>query len=179
MLGKYKKEFGKAVDQYFKDIKLGELISGINETTRSMVQSTVENGVKEGYDMTKIAESIQGVYKNEMTDYRAERIARTETLRGTSFAGHKAQGELNPNVMQRWIPAHDDRVRPTTKNGKYNHRTADIANGDVPLNMGFLVSGEKMLFPRDTSLGAKAGNVINCRCSVGYIDPDFAEFYED
>jgi hypothetical protein len=34
--------------------------------------------------------------------------------------------------------------------------------GEVPFNVG----GEKLLYPVDTSLGASAFNIINCRCSV-------------
>jgi hypothetical protein len=32
----------------------------------------------------------------------------------------------------------------------------------------FLVGGEQLNRPGDTSLGASAGNVINCRCSADY-----------
>ncbi len=41
------------------------------------------------------------------------------------------------------------------------------ADGQVrSINEPFDVGGERLMFPRDTSLGATAGNIINCRCSM-------------
>ena len=37
-----------------------------------------------------------------------------------------------------------------------------------PIMEPFDVAGEFMMFPRDESLGASGGNIVNCRCSVTY-----------
>ena len=37
-----------------------------------------------------------------------------------------------------------------------------------PITEPFDVAGEFMMFPRDESLGASGGNIVNCRCSVTY-----------
>ena len=118
------------------------------------------------------------MYGEDMELWRAERIARTETLRGMSYAQHESQLLISPLSKQVWMDAGDNRVRPTGKKGKFNHRNADIANGKIGLNESFKVSGQNLRFPRDTSLGATAGNVINCRCTVGYIDEEFEEFFQ-
>ena len=37
-----------------------------------------------------------------------------------------------------------------------------------PITEPFEVNGELLQFPRDESLGASGGNIVNCRCSVTY-----------
>lgn len=45
------------------------------------------------------------------------------------------------------------------------------ANGQrVPLDMPFTVGGYEMMFPNDSSLGAPAGEVVNCRCVLAFDD---------
>lgn len=58
-----------------------------------------------------------------------------------------------------WVTVGDSVVRPA-------HVSAD---GQEQLAIHpFLVGGEKLDRPGDTSMGASAGNVINCRCSADY-----------
>jgi hypothetical protein len=40
-----------------------------------------------------------------------------------------------------------------------------VAN--VPIDEPFIVSGEELMYPGDPS--GSAGNVINCRCAIGYV----------
>jgi hypothetical protein len=49
----------------------------------------------------------------------------------------------------------------------YNHQEA---NGQkVGVNDPFIVSGQLLMYPGDSSLGASIGNTINCRCVVIYM----------
>lgn len=59
-------------------------------------------------------------------------------------------------VTKEWVTVGDERVR-----------TAHIgADSQVQtLNQPFVVGGQLLRWPGDTSLGATPGNVINCRCS--------------
>lgn len=60
-----------------------------------------------------------------------------------------------------WKTFGDLKVRPTHK----------AANGQrVPLDMPFTVGGYEMMFPNDSSLGAPAGEVVNCRCVLEFDD---------
>lgn len=61
-----------------------------------------------------------------------------------------------------WITMGDSKVRDGSKN-RFNHLSADF---QVKENGVFTVSNELLRFPGDRSLGASAGNVINCRCSA-------------
>lgn len=61
-----------------------------------------------------------------------------------------------------WRSQGDSRVRT----GDFNHLSADGQR--VPADQPFTVSGESLMWPGDTSMGASIGNVINCRCSAIY-----------
>jgi len=59
-------------------------------------------------------------------------------------------------ALKTWVAILDGKTRPA-------HVAAD--GQTVPYNQPYTVGGEKLRFPRDTSLGASLGNVANCRCS--------------
>jgi len=65
-------------------------------------------------------------------------------------------------VMKEWVSVGDSVVRT----GTFDHLTADGQRR--PTNEPFVVSGEQLMHPGDTSRGASVGNVINCRCSAVY-----------
>lgn len=58
-----------------------------------------------------------------------------------------------------WVTMGDSRVRTI-------HQVAD--GQEVPASDPFTVGGERLMYPGDTSLGASAGNVVNCRCSASH-----------
>jgi len=63
------------------------------------------------------------------------------------------------NVKKEWVTVGDSAVRPAHAN----------ANGQrVNINEAFIVGGELLRQPGDTSLGASLGNIINCRCNAEY-----------
>lgn len=58
-----------------------------------------------------------------------------------------------------WYTVGDKRVRPA-------HRAVD--GQTVKINEPFIVKGEQLMYPGDTSMGASFGNVSGCRCSAVY-----------
>lgn len=58
-----------------------------------------------------------------------------------------------------WITEGDRRVRPT-------HEDVDMETIDI--DMTFQVGDSLMMFPKDTSMGASAKEIVNCRCSIRY-----------
>ena len=62
-------------------------------------------------------------------------------------------------VIKEWVTVGDERVRTSP----FSHVAAD--SQEVSLNQPFSVGGQLLRWPGDTSLGASAGNVVNCRCS--------------
>src|SRR6185369_9632517 len=101
-------------------------------------------------------------YRNNALKYRAETIARSETI----TALHAAQEEgvnqaiqsgaiTQSQVKYVWHTAHDKRVRDT-------HRSMD--NKVQPMGVPFVTgSGAHLLYPGDPS--GPAAEVINCRCA--------------
>lgn len=67
--------------------------------------------------------------------------------------------EVSYNELQRekmWVAILDDRTRPA-------HAEADGQR--VPINVPFIVMGEELMYPGDTSMGASMENIAGCRCS--------------
>ena len=60
-------------------------------------------------------------------------------------------------MTKEWFTADDDRVRPS-------HRAMHGVR--IGFSDAFEVDGSLMLRPGDSSLGAGAGQIVNCRCSV-------------
>lgn len=107
---------------------------------------------------------------------RGETVARTETLTAVLSAKHEAflQALSKSNrdaslVTRKWRSAGDGRVRHT----HMVLNAQEVRGMDLPFQSP---SGALLRYPGDTSLGAGAGEVINCRCDVEY-NFDFAEAY--
>ena len=86
-----------------------------------------------------------------------------ETAKATEaevLAGRKpsvvAASGAPANIDKEWVTVGDQNVRDS-------HVLADSQTQDV--SKPFTVEGQLLRYPGDTSLGASAANVINCRCS--------------
>ena len=53
-------------------------VTGINETTRDAIAALISSGIDEGEDVLSVADAVEGL--NLFDEYRAELIARTETM---------------------------------------------------------------------------------------------------
>lgn len=100
-------------------------------------------------------------YKNRALRYRAETIARKETITALHTAQEQAmQQAINSGAVDQttltyiWRTAHDDRVRET-------HRAMDgqVRKAGVPFTTG---SGAHLRYPGDPN--GPAEETINCRC---------------
>lgn len=89
--------------------------------------------------------------------YRARRIARTETISSMNAATLEGWRQSQTVKGKEWICAGGERSRRWHKS----------ANGQkILIDEPFLVDGEQLMHPGDSSLGASARNVIQCRCSM-------------
>ena len=118
------------------------------------LQSELMTSILKGESINDMAKRIKVVSEGYLTN--TVRIARTETTRVENSA-HQAVGdhgkELGFNMWKRWVATEDGRTRD-------EHAEAD--GQEVPIDEPFVVGGEEMMYPGDISLGASAGNVINC-----------------
>lgn len=136
-------------------------INALHDKTaiKHKMQGELMTGLLKGESMDKIATRLKNVSEGNLKN--AIRVARTETTRVQNSAKMdigKHGEELGFVMMKRWMATHDGRVRD-------DH----IAMNGVEVEQDepfVLPDGTKMLFPCDISLGADAGQVINCRCTV-------------
>lgn len=78
------KEYASTVLKSFEDV---------TETTTQLIREALAEGLKEGESVQGLMEKIQGVY-GDMSEYRAERIARTETANAYETANFESYKEL-------------------------------------------------------------------------------------
>jgi hypothetical protein len=116
----------------------------------------------EGMSPSQIVSRIGLLFKDSITPYRADRIARTESLVASEFGLH--QTYLESGVPEKkWEAILDMATRP-------EHRAAHYLL-PIKTDEPYIVGGEKMMFPGDQSLGATVENIVNCRCDSVPIVP--------
>ena len=96
---------------------------------------------------------------------QALRLVRTEATAAANYGTLQSATTIFPaqQMMKQWVSGNDGRTRSIPKDA-YDHV---IMNGkEEKYEDDFKVQGELMAFPGDSSKGARAGNIVNCRCSV-------------
>ena len=98
---------------------------------------------------------------------QAQTIARTEIGGAMNFSANEAMVSAYTNgvdVRSKWLTMNDPHVRDGSDSG-FDHVSADGLE-IIPGKNLFIVSGEGMEYPGDSSNGASPGNTINCRCTT-------------
>ena len=160
------------VSEYFvKDRATGKLKPRYKSTDRRF-DAKVKRAIREG---TSVAASdvraLSVLHSNRLLRERGKMVARTELLSSLSDAQNEAmqqmidRGDVTAGqVSSRWDSSEGKDTRPS-------HRAMD--DQVQPYGQPF-VSGDGflLLYPGDRSLGAPAGEIINCRCAR-VMDVDF------
>jgi HAMP domain-containing protein len=108
------------------------------------------------FRLSRLPTSVkQGQVISFVNDQR-DRLLTPET-QGRIVAGLREQAERLGVPVKEWASVLISTTRDT-------HRSAD--GQQRPADQPFDVGGEKLQYPMDTSLGASAGNIVNCLCSV-------------
>lgn len=104
-------------------------------------------------------------YRDNALRFRGEQIGRTEGIQALNRSEWEATkqavdlGATSESAVEReWDSAGDGRVRPTHKRMNGQRRALDEPFVSP--------SGDRLMFPGDTSLGADADEVVACRCRV-------------
>lgn len=126
-----------------------------------IVRKAIDNGRRlSREDIDKIV----GRYADRTLRYRGETIARVESMEALAASDYEstrqvvAMGAARPkDVTREWDTAGDEKVR---------HSHAEMDGQVVGLEEAFVspVSGARMMYPHDGSLGAPANEIIGCRC---------------
>lgn len=104
-------------------------------------------------------EHLQDIDGYFMSNERALIIAVNEA--NTIFNYSDYDNAMNNGFTKKqWITEKDDKVRITH---------VEVDDSIVDINEPFVVGDSLLMFPKDTSLGASAEEIVNCRCSVKYL----------
>lgn len=150
-----------------------ELLSGDPERMRNYLgrgrrdkrfDAIVRRAIEQGRPVARAdVERIAGRYSDRLLQLRGETIARTEAMQGFHAARDQAweqaieEGAISrQNVTKVWRATGDSRTRDT--HAALNGETATKDEAFVS------PSGARLMHPGDTSLGAPADEIIDCRC---------------
>ena len=136
-------------------------VTQVTSTTMTEIGQIIKRGIEDGLSVDELAGQIMQTGKIYAA-YRAPLIARTETHSAAQYGSLKAAEESEVVEMKEWISVEDSRTRGMD-NEDYDH--VNVAS--VPVKEPFLVSGEELMYPGDPA--GSPGNVINCRCAMGYL----------
>lgn len=126
----------------------------------------VRRAVKSGEPIAaRDIDKIMAAYRNRSIAWRAENIARTETLRSVNIGRYEAYRQAvdsgrvrEQDIRRTWNATPDKRTRDTH---------AGMGGQTVGLNEAFVSpSGARLMYPGDPS--APLHETINCRCNVTY-----------
>lgn len=138
----------------------GAKIRDIDATTRQILQPVLEEAISEGVGTDEIARRLRKA-NSEWSRVRSAAIARTEVVSASNYATVAAAEDYEAytggTVEKEWLATSDGRERAT-------HLAA--SGQRVGINETFTVGGYPMDHPGDSSHGAPAEEVVNCRCTV-------------
>jgi len=128
-------------------------VDDVDDTTISIVQTAVRNGIAQGLTIDEIAAFIESTTDVDNALARANVIARTEMHDAMNFAQLTAAKDTGLTLVKTWTASLDNRTRDS-------HAEAD--GQTVPIDEDFTVDGEDISRPGD----GDASNSINCRCCM-------------
>ena len=153
-------------ESFLQDILLflstdgGSKITSVQGTLVEDIIKAIQEKLKGGESLVTLQNVIYELARQSGTFYKwqALRIARTETTSASNFASYREASKAPYKMTKVWIAAKDDRTR-------HDHK---IENGQsVDFEEPFVMAdGSLLMYPGDTT--AKASQVINCRCTLGY-----------
>lgn len=146
--------------QEFIEARANQLAGQVTDTTYDAIKKALADGVAAGDSIDDLATRVRHVF-TVASEARAVTIARTEVISAYNGAALLAAAELPEDVVagKEWVATRDARTREAHSNADGQvRRVADA----------FDVDGEAMQYPGAGS----AANVVNCRCTVGFLTPD-------
>jgi hypothetical protein len=105
-------------------------------------------------------EQITALIRSIDLELRANTIARTETTNAMSKAQIFALESSGLNWQKAWKAIRDDRTRDS-------HIITD-PKLFIPLKDNFIIQGQQLAYPGDSTQGATPNNTINCRCRLAF-----------
>lgn len=164
------KSFGSAIDwiadveAFIRQYILENVVRQITQTTINEISAILQQIIINAGSYDEAVRAIMAT--TEMDRVRARLITRTEVNKGMN-AGHEIAAKKLPfKCTKTWIAARDNRTRGAEGDDKADHYHMNLIEIDEDELFTDTRSGALMLYPGDTSNGAQAKDVCNCRCSV-------------
>ena len=157
--------FSYTILQYLQTQGLDQLASDITNTTKDQIRRYLIQSAEQNLTLPETIVLLRGA---GITDYRAELIARTETGRAANIGSMVGATSTGLVTVKEWIAAKDNRTRRIPRD-QFDHYNMD--GKKLPMDETFKLQNKKggfdlMLHPCDSS--GSAGDVCNCRCTLGY-----------
>ncbi|MEY3119299.1 MAG: Cellulophaga phage phi18:1 [Bacteroidota bacterium] len=157
--------FAYTILQYLQTQGLDQLASDITNTTKEQIRRYLVQSAEQNLTLPESIVLLRGA---GITDYRAELIARTETGRAANIGSMVGATSTGLVTVKEWIAAKDNRTRRIPRD-QFDHLNMDGTK--IPMDATFKLQNKKggfdlMLHPCDSS--GSAGDVCNCRCTLGY-----------
>jgi hypothetical protein len=157
--------FAYTILQYLQTQGLDQLAADITNTTKDQIRRYLIQSAEQNLTLPETIVLLRGA---GITDYRAELIARTETGRAANIGSMVGATSTGLVTMKEWIAAKDNRTRRIPRD-QFDHLNMDGTK--IPMDATFKLQNKKggfdlMLHPCDSS--GSAGDVCNCRCTLGY-----------
>lgn len=148
--------------KYFDKIGMVK-VKLIKDTVREICKDELTEGIKLGEGISQLAARIEDKIE-EIIPNRATVIARTEVRQSANAGNHFSAAESGLDLIKTWLTTRDGREREW--HGAVDGQERDFNDPyDVPNGDGTI---EQLMFPLDSSLGASADNIIQCRCGETY-----------
>ena len=150
----------------FVNKRLEETLPDLAKTTRDRLSRDLRRSLGEAQKLGLRGQQLNDYITSQISNTlgkkrlaRASTIARTEGLALSQWAQDEVASNLNLNLEKEWLARRDGVTRDT-------HLLADGQR--VNRSANFKVGGYNMQYPADSSQGAPAGEIVNCRCTVIY-----------
>jgi len=165
------KRFGFVIDwladiaTFLDDYLLDKVIRPMTALTMERMRAVLTNGIATGESYDQMVKKLADT---ELDKVRARLISRTEVNRATNFASSIAAKAYPFVIRKEWLSARDKRTRGNPIDGKHDQADhwdlngVQVAEGEAftdPRN------GAQMMVPGDSTLGAPAVSIVNCRCN--------------
>ena len=142
----------------YASARAGQEISVVSGTWKkslvTLLRAILEEEVGSGIE--KVADRLYKGYLATLEKWQCRRIAQTECLMGTAQAAADAAKTLSIQFTKQWCIS-------GLGNTRASHELMDgvVVDQDEP----FSLPGGMLMYPHDASMGADAGEIINCACA--------------
>lgn len=148
--------------QKFYDQRETKVSASIDEETDKQLKTSLAEGIDAGETVAELADRVENIY-GAAAGYRAERIARTESIMSTTFATRDAWRISGVVQNQQWLTAGDPCPFCADMDGK----TLGLNDSEAYFRVGDSITtddGQTMSFKYQDISGPPLH--VNCRCSL-------------